>query len=555
MKTRDDIRNSIRVYGMTGIILLILLTMLSYFFNRAASPQPIVKKVTEKIILRQNEMINELKSLKKDLHSVNPSNLFLSGENILNYKSNDQAVIVYDSGKLVAWSNNNFPAPQTLDSIFLTEKIIFYGNGYYLVETEKSGSVILINAQLVKHKYKYRNESLKPEFSSFLSIPSGIELSLVKGKYNISDRDNNFLFALIFQKAPPISGLKAFILLFLLVLSLLFITTTLFYIYFLFADIFWSKHHFLWLFVFDVILVRALQFYLKLPSALYETDLFSPFYYASSFLLPSLGDLIINGFLLVQIAYFTFKNTSNLDIHFNRKSFGSSVIWVIVFAILTSALYILISHLLEKIVRDSNIPFNFDYILNFSIESFYVILAISLFVAAFILLFQTLIRFIFKETKPVIIIFYSVLTICITILYHLVSGKNDFAEILVLILLLAIQFFFFFRIPNIAIHIRLLTSVVIVSALVTYIITEMNIEREHEHRSILANHLSESRDLRLEYDFGSIQNALIKDEGLQKILLLKLPDSAFKNRLENYLKNKYFRGFWDKYNLFPFLNL
>ncbi len=336
MKTRDDIRNSVKIYGFTGIILLFILTILSYFFNRAASPQPIVKKVTTKIVLRQNEMINELKSLKQDLNLFRPSDLFLSEKNLIKYKSTEQAIIVYDSGKLVAWSDNNFPAPQTLDSLFLKEKMIFYGNGYYLIETEKAGDVVLINALLVKHKYKYHNESLKPEFSSLLNIPSGIELSLTKGKYCISNKDNKFLFTLIFQKAPPISGIKAFILLLLLVLSLLFITTTLFYIYFLFANIFWSKHHFLWLFVIDVILVRAVQFYLKLPSALYSTDLFSPFYYASSFLLPSLGDLIINGFLLVQIAYFTFKNTSNLEIHFIKKRYLTSAIWVLVFSILTS---------------------------------------------------------------------------------------------------------------------------------------------------------------------------------------------------------------------------
>lgn len=549
MKTRDDIRNSVKIYGFTGIILLFILTILSYFFNRAASPQPIVKKVTTKIVLRQNEMINELKSLKQDLNLFRPSDLFLSEKNLIKYKSTEQAIIVYDSGKLVAWSDNNFPAPQTLDSLFLKEKMIFYGNGYYLIETEKAGDVVLINALLVKHKYKYHNESLKPEFSSLLNIPSGIELSLTKGKYCISDKDNKFLFTLIFQKAPPISGIKAFILLLLLVLSLLFITTTLFYIYFLFANIFWSKHHFLWLFVIDVILVRAVQFYLKLPSALYSTDLFSPFYYASSFLLPSLGDLIINGFLLVQIAYFTFKNTSNLEIHFIKKRYLTSAIWVLVFSILTSALYISIAYLLEKIVRDSNIPFNFDYILNFSLESFYVILAISLFVAAFILFFQTLIRLILKETKPIIIFTYYILTICIIICYHILSGKNDFAELLVVMLLIAIQMFYNFRVPDISIHVKLLTGVVIISGLVTFIITEINLEREHEQRRILANHLSESRDLMLEYNFGSIQNEINKDPGLQKILSMKLQDSLYKSLLENYLKNEYFKGFWNKYNL------
>lgn len=549
MKTRDDIRNSIKIYGITGIGMLLVLTFLSFYFNMTSSPDPIVKKVTAKIVQRQKEMIAELKSLEKEFSTQKPEEFFVSGNNPTKLKNSEQAVIVYDSGKLIAWSDNNFPAPQILDSIFLKEKLVFFGNGYYLIESSKVKDLVIINTQLIKHKFKYRNESLKPDYSSLLNIPAEIELSLSKDKYNIIDANNIFLFALIFQKAPPINNFKAFILLLLIVLSLLFITTTLFYIYFLFANIFWSKHHFLWLFIIDVVLVRAVQFYLKLPSALYESDLFSAFYYASSFLLPSLGDLIINGFLLVQIAYFTYKNTSNLHISFSNKKTGKSVILILLFAALTSTLFISITHLLEKIVLDSNTPFNFDYILNFSIESFYVILAISLYVATFILLFQTIMRFILREAKPVIIIAHIILNICITIGYHIFSQKNDFAELVVLLILLALQLFYMFKLPNLAIQIRLLIGVVVMAGLVTYIITEINIQREHEQRSILANHLSESRDLRLEYNFSSIQASTSKDDKIQKLFSSNLQDSVLKNRLTDQLKRNYFKGFWDKYNL------
>src|SRR5690606_21909675 len=58
-----------------------------------------------------------------------------------------------------------------------------------------------------------------------------------------------------------------------------------------------------------IILVRVLSLNGTNPFA--KTQLFDPALYASSFLFPSLGDLLINSFLLVYIGYFIFRQARN----------------------------------------------------------------------------------------------------------------------------------------------------------------------------------------------------------------------------------------------------
>jgi hypothetical protein len=70
----------------------------------------------------------------------------------------------------------------------------------------------------------------------------------------------------------------------------------------------------------DVIILRGFQFYFRFPGSLYALDLFSPLHFASSEILPSLGDLLINALLVLQVVYFYFKYPPLREINPSAKS-------------------------------------------------------------------------------------------------------------------------------------------------------------------------------------------------------------------------------------------
>ncbi|NCU05470.1 MAG: hypothetical protein GXC73_15980, partial [Chitinophagaceae bacterium] len=116
-----------------------------------------------------------------------------------------------------------------------------------------------------------------------------------------------------------------------------------------------------------ILLLRILSYYFPIPLNLRQFDLFDPAVYGSNSILRSLGDLLINSFLLLWILLFIRrygKTAVIVPFPFNRK------VGLIITTVLIFGLTILFGNIVRSLIADSQISFDVTNIFSLNIFSF-----------------------------------------------------------------------------------------------------------------------------------------------------------------------------------------
>ena len=131
----------------------------------------------------------------------------------------------------------------------------------------------------------------------------------------------------------------------------------------------------------------------------------------------------------------------------------------------------------------------------------------------------TVICFITNNDEP-IVIFWVFVTVIIIGLFR-IRQKKDYAFSQIILL------------------------IVIFSIFGTYILSKSNNIKERDHRKLLAERLVIEQDPVAEYLFGGLEKEMAKDS-IITVYLTGLPET--KETLSKYISDKYFTGFWEKYD-------
>jgi signal transduction histidine kinase len=302
-------------------------------------------------------------------------------------------------------------------------------------------------------------------------------------------------------------------------------------------------------FLLDVIILRSVQFYFRFPADLYQVQLFNPAYFASSDLLPSLGDFLINALIGVQLTYLAFKHS---DLWWKKTSilirYKRITIAILLLIIIT--LYYFISQAITGLVLNSNISFRFENILSLPSISHVGMFIIASLLLGYFFLFELVGKvfgYLHNSIRQSIIIAITGISADIIITY--LTGSFDLISILFLLALFVILFFQVGVKNNISFRFSKIISVIfILSAMATYLVNSSETIREHEKRRILATHLSDARDNLAEYYFNEVSKNIKDDKALNDLLNSSQSDSAL-NEVSQYIENKYFSGYWKKYQI------
>jgi signal transduction histidine kinase len=300
-------------------------------------------------------------------------------------------------------------------------------------------------------------------------------------------------------------------------------------------------------FVFDVVIIRVIQFYFHFPADLYQIQLFNPAYFASSEFLPSLGDFLINALLGVQLVYFAYRHApswqKNATIPINYKTLSG-----IFSLLLIITLYILLVHTISGLVLNSSISFRFENILILPHTSHVGLLIIALLILGFVFLFQLSGQYFMNSIHNLwIYIIFVFCGIAGYSYYTFLDGNFDIVTTLILLLLFVILFFQkrIYSFWNYKFS-HLILIVIVLSALATYSVNKAETLREHEKRRLLATHLADARDNLAEYYFNEAATKINQDEILIQKLALAKSDASL-DEISRYLSNDYFSGYWSKY--------
>ncbi|GAB4016223.1 HAMP domain-containing histidine kinase [Spirosoma sp. KCTC 42546] len=218
---------------------------------------------------------------------------------------------VFQNKQLVYWSDYRFiPEFAQLTSATTTPKLIDFEQGRYLVSHKRVavGAELLDVFSLVNiYRYYHSNNAyLQSGYNPnlFALDPQSITDKRQRAYQAIYDNTSAFLFSVEPPKvdayrnhSTPVNTV--------ILASLAMIFLGMYVMQLMFRL---KKQHqyelgFIGLAVY-LLLLRAVMLYLGVPFLFIETDLFNPKYYASSVLVPSLGDLLLNALVIAILAFY-----------------------------------------------------------------------------------------------------------------------------------------------------------------------------------------------------------------------------------------------------------
>ena len=493
----------------------------------------IKEKITENYfqkIINNYSFNNSWSEIQKSI----PENLF-SNEGL--------AYFIFEEDKLFFWSDNSIPLSKINKSD--KNKIIKLENGYYRVFYKKFEKYSILCLSLIKNEFTYQNDYLVNGFFKGFTIPNEIGISLEKSNYQLYSVSGDFLFSIQENSVLQIREKYIYIILILCIIGFILFCSFLFII--------WDKTTILsnfplikfLLFFLVIVSLRILIFYFNFPSVLYDSKLFSPYYYAASEYLPSLGDLLINVCIFLFFSYVFFTKVKIGKQLINASNLIKSIMSVIVlFTIITLFYFYVI--LCKSIVIDSSIQMVMSDIFELTFESIvgsWIIFSLSVSFILFSIKLFNISKIISKNYHKQFISFIISVVLFILFPFH-IFWKEGFFYPLFLILFLFLLFIFDYFKEKISIFQRIFILILFFSFFSTFTFYKYNDNKEKDKRKLLIQKMSAENDPIAEYLFKDVMQKIQSDTLIKRKLKLFYPEDS----IVNYLKSTYFKGYLSKYS-------
>ena len=455
------------------------------------------------------------------------------------FKYNDGGLemAVFSKNGLIFWSSSSISFPADNSAGRKTIGLVHLRTGWYYQLSQKSGNYTVCGFILLKREFPYHNRYIKSSFDHDFSLSDDyvVQPSIQPDGINIVKPDGTLLFSLKTVRDVRSAGslnLSALLYLVLIILFLAQISHYLKYniripsIYKLFIS-----------FGLYVILYVAICS-LKFPASLFQTNLFSPQYFAFSGWLASLGE-----FLLISLFMFSVAN-SFLLVRTYKMEPRQKEIWMYS-GFLCAGFYFSFSVALLKILLlNSNISMEFFSNLKFSAINFYAFWAISTQMIGFVIIVLYLkMEFygLIGRNKFILTLLFSGAIAGFTVsgVFYQIDWAPFAFYTLVIIL---ISFFELARIREYKFTFLLIFSVVGASY-TNFYAQELIQVKSNKILDLWAVKLSSERDSGAEIFLSELDSRLHNDTMIQSHL------SPPYKTLESYFQNNYFTGFWRNYNL------
>jgi two-component system, NtrC family, nitrogen regulation sensor histidine kinase NtrY len=458
-----------------------------------------------------------------------------------------------EDGNLRFWSDNKTWADSSKLKELVSGQINFIGNGWYYVNIITFNNKSLLGILPVQYHYNLQNKYLVNSYNPVLNLPDETVLltKATAGTWSITDKHSRYLFSLSFSPGLIsktengitllLYGLGFFILFLVLLDSLIYL----------------GKKKSLWGYVLAalIIILRYLMVQYRFPVSLYESALFSPKLYASSFLLNSLGDLLltVSVFALLVIYLYThFNSPFKLK---NEKSINWKYSVMVLIIFLSTFLFsVLINYLLSGLIINSQISFNISNVFELSGYSLVGMLVIGILLLSFYLMCDGGVQFIRRTEfnfSHVSILFLISQGIFLSLLLtqRATDLFSDYGVSAFLLTNSLIIFISYIRSTERRLFSFSRTVLVIIgfSVYAAQMIYTFNNTKENEKRELFAAKLENEQDLIAEYLFVDIENRIQNDPSLKRFFNLSLQDVISNPVIIDDLNRKFIRRYFSGY--------
>ncbi len=465
------------------------------------------------------------------------------------YKRKGITFVIIEEGFVSFWSHNALPINQ---ESLITDKTraVNKQNGWYITLAQKHQSKQFVVYGLVKHEYKYQNRYLVNKFHN--TLPAIEEQFYISDRedegYPIWSKEGDYLFSLGLRREAALVEVIQTVYVLSVLLALIALLSFAYFSFRYFSRLFRAgKQNFaITGFIAVLMVVRMISFWLKTPTVFYEGTLFSPGLYASSDILPSLGDLLLNVSIITIIGYFLFYNLRQFSWRVRKNSPAAVITGILLFTMIYLICGLSI-YLIKGLVMNSHLNLDVNFIFNLDIYTLAGFFIIGLIFFAFFFFSVVLCRLasniLVLRSRFWLVCFFSFLLLYI--ITWIIYGVTP------LLWLLAIAAVLVYLLDNQANKtqkgfLALVISLFLFSIISTFALYRFNKETELEHRKSMAIQLASEQDPVAEFLFLEIEDALFNDNQLQNLVQR---DPYNETLIYQYLQYHYFYDFWAKYDL------
>ncbi len=264
--------------------------------------------------------------------------------------------------------------------------------------------------------------------------------------------------------------------------------------------------------------------------------LFDPAIYATSYLFPSLGDLLINTVILATAAAFLLMVTRHTKGHgLFLRALSASI------GVLSIATWV--TRLCIDLVTDSNIDLDLYHVQSIDIYGIIALLVIAALFATWCLVAAAAVRWVFPSDvrRPA---FAFLVTVIVSVIVHHHFGIADtilFLWPVPLVVLMVVM-----RQHN-GSFLHGVIGIALLAVTATHILTKYMQARERRERAVLCERLAVREDPVVEQLFREEAPRIRRDARLHNLLTSNTPCTI--DQLDAVVREPYFSGYWERYDI------
>lgn len=458
-------------------------------------------------------------------------------------KPDKVALYLYRSGELISWTDNYvIPTTASLQRKDGTNFVRLKNGWYVMFKASPAANALLVGLLPVKYEYPFENRFLRNEFVALYNVPDNVELTAEKleGSIPVTNAKGETLFGLYMSAEKGVRKADMFLVLVHLVLLLL-----VFYYLLVMAGIMHKRVGFYPAFFalgVIMVLVRAAMVYWHIPGELYRLDVFNPMYYASSVMVPSMGDLALHILMVVTLVFYY---AVHRPVHTgSRWGIAITAFWVFVFFAYTA----LVLWVFKTLVLDSVISFEVYNILTLGVYSLIGLVAYGLLIIThFIVAREAIMRIQLLQVPVLYTVGFCFVMLALFLVYPLGTSIYESVVFTALWAAAFFAFLFFYLHRNHDVELRsLILYISFYALLTTFLIENLYERKERDQREFFAAKLANERDYVAEYIFGDIAARVKEDAFIRNFF-----SSPFTSKKEvaDRLGSLYISGYYSKYDM------
>lgn len=456
---------------------------------------------------------------------------------------------LFDNDSLIFWTSSNLSPDSLLISSNNGKRIIKTGNGYYQLYHSISGNYKYIISDLIKSDYIYNNDYLRPSFSKPFIFAENYLINLSGQDTRIVSNNGNYLFS-IKQNGSVFNRGWTFIPLLVLYITAFFLLTIAAFLQLKQVRLIRQFPGTLFLLPVMVLLFRSITAFMGIPAALYSTDFFSPLLFAYSSVLPSIGDFFTDSLVILLLSFLLFRFFRKTQL-FQKRSYFLNFLPGSLLIIINLCLFLLTIYLINILISNSSFNMDLSAIQDINLYS----------VVAYAIIFNILLSFFFLSfllSKQTTLILQKreqfLLTLLLSIIvFSLLFLKSQYIPSVPVLILLLLFFALLQLLHTSKPQFPSFSSIVIVLLVLTLMssVTLLSGKRQKEkdERKLLALRMSSDRDKMGEFLFIEIENQIKMDTTLNRLFSNAWMNPAMESECSEYIRHRYFKRYWIRYDV------